>query len=199
MKYGNSGEIGLCVLYMRSINYVGLCELNVEHVGNGEGREKQWSEVMCNLTTQWAVPGNGPLNAGGVREINSRVSHSKNMINTPPGDAAEDEVGAAGSASIGTQGEVGGAVGSERARAERAKRRTYWQRGDREARQRQCRPAKARELSSPLIWPCTPLHLFCLSFLLVYYDVRACESIQLRQRHGAAKSSRKCQDGKSRS
>lgn len=74
---------------------------------NGEGREKQWSEVMCNLTTQWAVPSNGPLNAGSVREINSRVSPSKNMINTPPGDAAEDEVGAAGSGSVGTQGEVG--------------------------------------------------------------------------------------------
>ncbi|KAI3370733.1 hypothetical protein L3Q82_007277 [Scortum barcoo] len=49
---------------------------------------------------------NGPLNAGSVREINSRVSPSKNMINTPPGDAAEDEVGAAGSGSVGTQGEV---------------------------------------------------------------------------------------------
>lgn len=61
---------------------------------------------MCNLTTQWAVPSNGPLNAGSVREINSRVSPSKNMINTPPGDAAEDEVGAAGSGSVGTQGEV---------------------------------------------------------------------------------------------
>lgn len=95
---------------------------------------------MCNLTTQWAVPSNGPLNAGGVREINSRVSPSKNMINTPPGDAAEDEVGAAGSGSIGTQGEVGGAVGSERTRAERAKSRTYWQLGDMKAKQGQCRP-----------------------------------------------------------
>lgn len=62
---------------------------------------------MCNLTTQWAVPSNGPLNAGSVREINSGVSPSKNMINTPPGDAAEDEVGAAGSGSVGTLGEVG--------------------------------------------------------------------------------------------
>lgn len=67
---------------------------------------------MCNLTTQWAVPSNGPLNAGSVREINSGVSPSKNMINTPPGDAAEDEVGAAGSGSAGTQGEVGGGTGA---------------------------------------------------------------------------------------
>lgn len=70
---------------------------------------------MCNLTTQWAVPSNGPLNAGSVREINSRVSPSKNMINTPPGDAAEDEVGAAGSGSVGTQGEVGGGTGASAA------------------------------------------------------------------------------------
>lgn len=70
---------------------------------------------MCNLTTQWAVPSNGPLNAGSVREINSRVSPSKNMINTPPGDAAEDEVGAAGSGSVGTQGEVGGGTGASSA------------------------------------------------------------------------------------
>lgn len=84
---------------------------------------------MCNLTTQWAVPSNGPLNAGSVREINSRVSPSKNMINTPPSDAAEDEVGAAGSGSVGTQGEVGGGGGSERSGAERAKSRTHWQRG----------------------------------------------------------------------
>lgn len=70
---------------------------------------------MCNLTTQWAVPSNGPLNAGSVREINSRVSPSKNMINTPPGDAAEDEVGAAGSGSVGTQGKVGGGTGANAA------------------------------------------------------------------------------------
>lgn len=70
---------------------------------------------MCNLTTQWAVPSNGPLNAESVREINSRVSPSKNMINTPAGDAAEDEVGAAGSGSVGTQGEVGGGSGASAA------------------------------------------------------------------------------------
>lgn len=70
---------------------------------------------MCNLTTQWAVPSNGPLNAGSVREINSGVSPSKNMINTPPGDAAEDEVGAAGSGSAGTQGEVGRGEGASAA------------------------------------------------------------------------------------
>lgn len=40
------------------------------------------------------------------------------MINTPPGDAAEDEVGAAGSGSVGTQGEVGGG-GRERAQRSR--------------------------------------------------------------------------------
>lgn len=74
---------------------------------------------MCNLTTQWAVPSNGPLNAGSVREINSRVSPSKNMINTPPGDAAEDEVGAAGSGSVGTQGEVGMRGGRERTQRSR--------------------------------------------------------------------------------
>lgn len=38
------------------------------------------------------------------------------MINTPPGDAAEDEVGAAGSGSVGTQGEVwGGGPGASAA------------------------------------------------------------------------------------
>lgn len=95
---------------------------------------------MCNLTTQWAVPSNGPLNAGSVREINSRVSPSKNMINTPPGDAAEDEVGAAGSGSVGTQGEVGGGGGSERSGAKRAKSRTHWQLGERKARQGQSGP-----------------------------------------------------------
>ena len=72
------------------------------------GQAERWSAVMCNLTTQWTVPGDGPLNAGSVREINSRVSPSKNMINTPSGDAAEDEVEAAGSGSAGTRGEVGG-------------------------------------------------------------------------------------------
>lgn len=82
---------------------------------------------MCNLTTQWAVPSNGAPKAGSVREINSRVSPSKNMINTPASDAAEDEVGAAGSSSAGTQGEVGERDGSERSGAERAKRRTHWQ------------------------------------------------------------------------
>lgn len=107
-------------LCMFGINYVRSRKLDatVEQPVNGEGREKQWSEVMCNLTTQWAVPSNGPLNAGSVREINSRVSLSKNMINTPPGDAAEDEVGAAGSGSVGTQGEVGGG-GQERAQRSR--------------------------------------------------------------------------------
>lgn len=96
---------------------------------------------MCNLTTQWAVPSNGPLNAGSVREINSGVSPSKNMINTPPGDAAEDEVGAAGSGSVGTRGETGGGeAGSERGGAERAKSRTRWQPGEREARQGQSGP-----------------------------------------------------------
>ncbi|TNN63365.1 hypothetical protein EYF80_026387 [Liparis tanakae] len=40
------------------------------------------------------------------------------MINTPPGDAAEDEVGAAGSGSAGTPGEVGGG-GRERAQRSR--------------------------------------------------------------------------------
>lgn len=84
---------------------------------------------MCNLTTQWAVPSNGAPNAGSVREINSRVSPSKNMINTPASDAAEDEVGAAGSSSAGTQGEVGERDGSERSGAERAKRRTHRQPG----------------------------------------------------------------------
>lgn len=84
---------------------------------------------MCNLTTQWAVPSNGAPNAGSVREINSRVSPSKNMINTPASDAAEDEVGAAGSSSAGTQGEVGEKDGSERSGAERAKRRTHRQPG----------------------------------------------------------------------
>ncbi|KAJ8003244.1 hypothetical protein DPEC_G00167390 [Dallia pectoralis] len=81
---------------------------------------------MCNLTTQWAVPSNGPLNAGSVREINRGVSPSKNMINTPHGDAAEDEVGAAGSGSTGTQG-GGGGEGGERSGAERAKSRTHRQ------------------------------------------------------------------------
>ena len=76
------------------------------------------------------MPGNGPLNAGSVREINSGVSPSKNMINTPPGDAAEDEVGAAGSGSVGTRGEVGGRGGGcGRSGAERAKSRTHWQPG----------------------------------------------------------------------
>lgn len=104
-------------LCMLGINYVRSRKLDatVEQPVNGEGREKQWSEVMCNLTTQWAVPSNGPPNAGSVREINSRVSLSKNMINTPPGDAAEDEVGAAGSGSVGTQGEVGGGTGASAA------------------------------------------------------------------------------------
>lgn len=37
------------------------------------------------------------------------------MINTPPSDAAEDEVGAAGSGSVGTQGEVGGGTGASAA------------------------------------------------------------------------------------
>lgn len=62
-----------CFLCTLGINYVRSRELDatVEQPVNGEGREKQWSEVMCNLTTQWAVPGNGPLNAGSVREINS--------------------------------------------------------------------------------------------------------------------------------
>lgn len=73
---------------------------------------------MCNLTTQWAVPSNGPLNAGSVREINSGVSPSKNMINTPAGDAAEDEVGAAGSGSVGTRGEAGGVGGAGASAAE---------------------------------------------------------------------------------
>lgn len=86
-------------------------DATVEQPVNGEGRERQWSAVMCNLTTQWAVPGNGPLNAGSVREINSGVSLSKNMINTPASDAAEDEVGAAGSGCAGTQGEAGGVGG----------------------------------------------------------------------------------------
>lgn len=62
-----------CFLCMLGINYVRSHKLDatVEQPVNGEGREKQWSEVMCNLTTQWAVPGNGLLNAGSVREINS--------------------------------------------------------------------------------------------------------------------------------
>lgn len=62
-----------CFLCMLGINYVRSHKLDatVEQPVNGEGREKQWSEVMCNLTTQWAVPSNGPLNAGSVREINS--------------------------------------------------------------------------------------------------------------------------------
>lgn len=77
---------------------------------------------MCNLTTQWAVPGNGPLNAGSVREINSGVSPSKNMINTPPGDAAEDEVGAAGSGSVGTRGEAGGGEAGASAAEQRGQR-----------------------------------------------------------------------------
>lgn len=77
---------------------------------------------MCNLTTQWSVPSNGPLNAGSVREINSGVSPSKNMINTPPGDAAEDEVGAAGSGSVGTRGEVGGGEAGASATEQRGQR-----------------------------------------------------------------------------
>lgn len=77
---------------------------------------------MCNLTTQWAVPSNGPLNAGSVREINSGVSPSKNMINTPPGDAAEDEVGAAGSGSVGTRGEAGGGEAAAGAAEQRGQR-----------------------------------------------------------------------------
>lgn len=77
---------------------------------------------MCNLTTQWAVPSNGPLNAESVREINSGVSPSKNMINTPPGDAAEDEVGAAGSGSVGTQGEAGGGEAGASAAEQRGQR-----------------------------------------------------------------------------
>lgn len=104
------------------INYVRLCKLDatLKQLVNGEGREKQWSGVMCNLTTQWAVPSTGPLNAGSVREINSRVSPLKNMINTPPGDAAEDEVGAAGSGSVGMQGEVEGpAAGAAKQRGQR--------------------------------------------------------------------------------
>lgn len=63
------------------------------------------------------------------------------MINTPPGDAAEDEVGAAGSGSVGTQGEVlGRGAGSERSGAERAKSRTHCQLGEKEARQGQSGP-----------------------------------------------------------
>lgn len=66
------------------------------------------------------------------------------MINTPPGDAAEDEVGAAGSGSVGTQGEVGrgwgGGGGSERSGAERAESRTHCQLGEKEARQGQSGP-----------------------------------------------------------
>lgn len=130
-------------------------DATVEQPVNGEGRERQWSEVMCNLTTQWAVPGNGPLNAGSVKEINSGVSPSKNMINTPAGDAAEDEVGAAGSGSVGTQGEVGGGDGSERSGAERAKSRTYWQLGEREARQGQSGPPSGTgTLELPFVSPC---------------------------------------------
>ena len=106
-------------------------DATVEQLLNGEGREKQWSAVMCNLTTQWAVPSNGPVNAGSVREINSRVSPSKNMINTPAGDAAEDEVGAAGSGSVGTQErQQRWRGGRQSSRAERAKRRTHWQLGE---------------------------------------------------------------------
>lgn len=96
---------------------------------------------MCNLTTQWAVPSNGPLNAGSVREINSRVSPSKNMINTPPGDAAEDEVGAAGSGSVGTQGEVGGGGTGASAAEQRGQRVGHTgSSGKREARQGQSGP-----------------------------------------------------------
>lgn len=63
----------------KGINYVWLNKHNssVEQPVNGEGRERQWSRVMCNLTSQWTV--GRPLwpSTGGVREINSRVSSSK--------------------------------------------------------------------------------------------------------------------------
>lgn len=78
---------------------------------------------MCNLTTQWAVPSAGLPNAASVREINSRVSPSKNMINTQARDAAEDEVGAAASAAEARR-ERGKKKRSGRSRAERAKSRT---------------------------------------------------------------------------
>lgn len=149
-------------LCMLGINYVRSRKLDatVEQPVNGEGREKQWSEVMCNLTTQWAVPSNGPLNAGSVREINSRVSLSKNMINTPPGDAAEDEVGAAGSGSVGTQGEVGGGDRSERSGAERAKSRTHCQLGEKEARQGQSGPPQELGTLPPfVVWEVVFFHI----------------------------------------
>lgn len=129
---------------------------------------------MCNLTTQWAVPSNGPLNAGSVREINSRVSPSKNMINTPPGDAAEDEVGAAGSGSVGTQGEVcvGGGQGGERSGAERAKSRTHWQLGEKggKARAIWATIGTGTPTSSPLPVNAASF-LFCILFFLFFFSV----------------------------
>lgn len=63
----------------KGINYVWLNKHNstVEQPVNGEGRERQWSKVMCNLPSQWAVGRPGRPIAGGVREINSGVSSSK--------------------------------------------------------------------------------------------------------------------------
>lgn len=63
----------------KGINYVWLNKhkSTVEQPVNGEGRERQWSKVMCNLTSQWTVGRPGRPIAGGVREINSRVSSSK--------------------------------------------------------------------------------------------------------------------------
>ena len=63
----------------KGINYVWLNKhySTVEQPLNEEGRERQWSTVMCNITSQWAVCSSGLPNAGGVREINSRVSSSK--------------------------------------------------------------------------------------------------------------------------